>query len=81
MTLINSCARSTAAGGLAIFAPLGSMLDDPISQSVLETDVVTGFLRFDPFVLQNFLPFGLELTVKRGVLYQIVFASMLARIG
>jgi hypothetical protein len=47
------------------------MLDDPVGQRPLKADVVAGFLRLDPLVLENLLAFSLELAVKRGVLQQI----------
>ena len=57
---------------LPVFAPLGTVLDDPIRQCALESDVATGLFGFDPFVLQNLFAFRLEFPVKRRVLQQIV---------
>jgi len=37
-------------GGLAVFAPGGAVLDDPIRQRLLEADVATGLFRLNPFV-------------------------------
>ena len=58
--------------GLPAFAPLGSVLDNPIGQGPLEANVIAGFLRFDPFMLQNLFTFRLKLLVQRGVLEQVV---------
>jgi hypothetical protein len=58
-------------GGLSGFAPLGAVLDDPVRERALETDVVTGLFGLDPFVAQDFLAFRLKFAVKRGVLQQI----------
>ena len=58
-------------GGLSGFAPLGAVLDDPIRERALETNVVTGLLGLDPLVAQDFFAFRLKLAVKRGVLQQI----------
>ena len=54
------------------FAPLGAMLNDPVRQGPLEADVMSGFFRLDPLVLENLLPFGLELTIKIGVFHQVI---------
>ena len=54
--------------GLPALSPAGTVFDDPISQSALEADVVPDFFGLDPFMLQDFLALGLELTVKRGIL-------------
>jgi hypothetical protein len=58
-------------GGLSGFTPLGAVLDDPVRERALETDVVTGLFGLDPFVAQDFLAFRLKLAVKRGVFEQI----------
>ena len=55
--------RSIRRGGLSGFAPLGAVLDNPIRESTLETDVVTGLFRFNPLVAQDFLAFRLKLTI------------------
>jgi hypothetical protein len=41
---------SIRGGGLTILAPGGAVLDDPIRQCLLETDVTSGLLRLNPFV-------------------------------
>ena len=43
------------------------MVNNPIGEGALKTDVMTGFLGFDPFVAKNLLAFRLKLPVKRGV--------------
>jgi hypothetical protein len=60
------------AAGLAVFAPAGPVLDDPIRQGLFETDVPSGFFRFNPFVPENFFALGLKLPIQRGVLEQII---------
>src|SRR5579885_1386422 len=60
------------AAGLTGLAPGGTVLDDPIRQRPLKADVVTGLLRFDPFMLQNFLALSQKLAIQRGILQQIV---------
>ncbi len=52
-------------GGLTIFAPSGTVLDDPIGQRLLKTDITPGFFRFNPFVTENFFALGLKLAVER----------------
>lgn len=47
------------------------MLHDPIRQRALEADIVSSFLGFNPFVLQDFLALRLELTIQRGVFQQV----------
>ena len=54
-------------GDLTASAPFGTVLNDPIRQRLLETDVVSGLLRFNPLVPENLFPFGEKLAVKRGV--------------
>jgi hypothetical protein len=60
------------AAGLAVFAPAGPVPDDPIRQGLFETDVPSGFFRFNPFVPENFFALGLKLPIQRGVLEQII---------
>jgi len=56
------------------------MLYDPIGQGLLETNVSTGFLRFDPFVFENLLPLGLKLAVKGRILNKsLQWASLSCR--
>jgi hypothetical protein len=62
---------SVRRSGLSGFAPLGAVLDDPIRERALETDVMTGLFGLDPLVAQDFLAFRLKFAVKRGVLKQI----------
>ena len=47
------------------FAPLGTILDNPVRQRPLKPDIVAGLLRLDPFVLQNLLALGLKLAIER----------------
>jgi len=51
-------------GRLTALAPLGAVLDDPVSQRLLETDIVARFLRLDPLVFENFVTFGLKFTIE-----------------
>jgi hypothetical protein len=48
------------------------VFDNPIRERRLKTDVATGFLRLKPLVLQNLITLGLKLSIKRGVLQEIV---------
>jgi len=57
--------------GLARFAPFGAVLDDPIRQRTLEADVMSGFFRLDPLMLENLFALRLKFAVKRRVLQQI----------
>ena len=57
---------------LAALSPLGTVFDDPIRQCPLESDVMPGLFGLNPLVPENFLAFGLELAIKRGILQQIV---------
>src|SRR5262245_1942047 len=45
--------------GLAALAPFGAVLDDPVGQRALKSNVVAGLFRFDPFVFEDLIPFGL----------------------
>ena len=53
-------------------APLGTILDNPVSQCPLEPNIITGLFRLDPFVFQNLFALGLKLAVERGIFYKIV---------
>jgi len=56
---------------LACLPPLGAVLNDPVRQRAFKTDIVTSLFRFNPFVAQNLLSFGLELTIQRRILEKI----------
>ncbi len=56
------------------------MLDYPIGQGMLKSDVVTRLFRLDPFVLQNLIALGLEFAIERRVLNQIVVVCHFARL-
>jgi hypothetical protein len=56
---------------VAAFAPFGPVLDDPIRQGPFKTDVVAGFLGFDPLVPHDLLAFRLKFTVQRRLFYQV----------
>lgn len=64
---------------LPALPPLGTVFDDPIRQRALESNVAARLFGFDPLVLQNLLPFGLELPVKRGVPQQFTCRKALFR--
>jgi hypothetical protein len=59
---------AAAVEDLPALPPFGSVFDDPVGKGLLEANIMTGLLRFDPFMLQNLFALGLELPVKRGVL-------------
>lgn len=44
--------------------PTGPVLGDPIHQSRIKSDVVPGFLRFNPLVLQDLFLLGEELPIQ-----------------
>jgi len=48
------------------------MLNDPISQCPLKSNVATSLFRFDPLVLQNLLALCLKFPVERRVLQQVI---------
>ena len=62
-------------GYLPAFAPLRAMLDNPIGQSPLKTNVAPGLLRFDPFVFEDLFALGLEFPIERRVFEQVVGSS------
>ena len=69
--------RSNAGAGLGLLrlpglAPLGTILDNPVSQCPLEPNIITGLFRLDPFVLQNLFTLSLEFAVEVRVLYQVI---------
>ncbi len=62
---------SIRGGGLAVFAPAGAVLDDPVRQRLLETDVAPGLFRLNPLVIEDLFALRLKLAVERGSLQQI----------
>ena len=57
------------------------MPDDPIGQRALEADVAAGFFGLDPFMFQNLLALGHELTVERRILQQIAVGKLFGLVG
>ena len=53
-------------GMMPLLPPSGAMFYDPIEESFLESDVVARFLALQPFVAEDFLPFGEEFFVEPG---------------
>jgi hypothetical protein len=51
---------------LAASSPFAAVFHNPIGKRALESDIVAGFFRFDPFVLENLFAFGLEFAIERG---------------
>ena len=47
------------------------MFDDPVQESSLEANVVTGFLAFNPFVAQYLFALGQELLVEHRIFHQL----------
>ena len=45
--------------------PSFAMLADPIKQRPFETDIIAAALRLEPFVPEDFLPFGQEFLIER----------------
>src|ERR1039457_7736999 len=67
------------ASRLPALAPFGAVLNDPICQRSLKSNVATGLLRFNPLVPQDFLAFRLKLPIERRVLQQITRRGRLFR--
>ena len=51
------------------------MLDNPVGQGLLESDISSCLFGFQPLVTKDFIQFCLELFVKRRVLYKIIPAG------
>ena len=49
-------------------APLAPVFDNPVGQSCLEADVMSGLFRLKPLVLEDLVTLCLELPIQRGVL-------------
>jgi hypothetical protein len=65
------CQRS-----LASFSPTGAVLENPVNEGSLETDIVPCFFRFDPLMTQYLLQLCLVFPVEGGLFQQpFVFAS------
>ena len=45
-------------------APTGPVLDNPVQQGLLEADIVSHLLTFNPFVTENFRPLGQKLLIE-----------------
>jgi hypothetical protein len=48
----------------SIAPPTGSILQNPIEQSFFKADIAADLLAFDPFVAQDFIPFGEEFFIE-----------------
>ena len=57
--------------GAGLFAPCGTVLDDPVEQGAFVTDVCATLLAFEPFVPQDFLALGEKRAVKRRVFHEV----------
>jgi hypothetical protein len=57
---------------MAAAAPFAAMFNDPIGQGSFKANIVSSFLRLDPFVFHNLLLFRFKLAVKRGFGYQVM---------
>src|SRR5665811_1128400 len=64
---------------LPALAPFGAVLNDPICQRSLKSNVATGLLGFNPLVPQDLLAFRLKFPIERRVLQQIVSRGRLFR--
>jgi hypothetical protein len=47
------------------------MFDDPVEERPLETDIIPGFLAFNPFMAQNLLALSQELLVEHRIFHQL----------
>jgi hypothetical protein len=56
---------------LSALPPCGSMFDDPVEERPLETDIIPGFLAFNPFMAQNLLALSQELLVEHRIFHQL----------
>src|SRR5262245_39378752 len=65
------------ATGLPALPPLGAMFDDPVGQRALEADIVAGLFGLNPLMLEDFIPFGLELLVQGRVPKQVCSVLLL----
>jgi hypothetical protein len=55
-----------AAGRLVLAqrAPTGPVLDDPVEQGFFKTDVMSHFFALNPFMAENFCPFGQKFLIE-----------------
>ena len=51
-------------GRLTALPPLGAVLNDPVSQRLLEANIVARFFLLDPLVFEKFVTFGLKFTIE-----------------
>src|SRR5690606_30072480 len=56
---------------LAGAPPFRAVIDNPVREGALKADVVTGFLRFDPLVLQDLFTLRLKFPVQGRIPDQI----------
>lgn len=47
------------------------MFDDPVKESALKANIVTGFLAFNPLMAQYLLALGQELLVEHRIFHQL----------
>jgi hypothetical protein len=60
---------------LSLFAPFGTVLEDPVRQSALKANVVSGLFGLDPLVLEDFFPLRLKFPVERRGAQQVTAAQ------
>jgi hypothetical protein len=56
---------------MALGAPGGAMLHDPVEQRFLEADIVAGFLALDPFVAEDLFALSEEFFVKERFFHEV----------
>ena len=64
---------------MTAFAPFRAVLDDPIRQGPLKTDIAPLFLRLNPLVPEDLFAFRLTLSIQRRVLQQIIHRELVFR--
>jgi len=52
-------------------APWRAVLQHPIKQCTFKSYIASGFITLNPFVAEDFIPFGKEFSVQRRVLEKI----------
>ncbi len=57
---------------LPALTPFGAVLNNPVSQRPLKSDVLAGLFGLNPFVLQNLFALSLKFPIERRILQQII---------
>jgi len=66
--LIGRIGKNSGLSLMTLGAPGGAMLEFPIEQSPLKTNILALFFAFNPLMAEDFFPFGQKFLIERRLL-------------